>query len=81
MNEMYIFIGLNLLTAHLKKNNLKDYWSTDPIIETPFFGKVISQDRFCLLQKLLHFGDNRNPCPGNRLVKIGTVVETLKKKI
>jgi len=80
LNEMYIFIGLNLLMAHLKKNNLKDYWSTDPIIETPFFGKIMSQDRFCLLQRLLHFSDNRIPCPGNRLVKIGTVVETLKKK-
>jgi len=40
----------------------------------------MSQDRFCLLQRLLHFSDNRNPCPGNRLVKIGTVVETLRKK-
>jgi hypothetical protein len=66
--------------AHIKKNNLEDYWSTDPIIEIPFLGKVMSQDRFFLLQRLLHFSDNRNPFPGNRLVKIGTVVETLIKK-
>lgn len=80
LNEMYSFIALNLLMVHLKKNNLKDYWSTNPMLETPFFGKVMSQDRFILIQRILHFSDNLNLCPGNRLVKIGTVVETLRKK-
>lgn len=49
------------------------------MLETLIFGKVISQDRFILLQRILHLNDNLNLCPRDRLVMIDTVIETLRK--
>lgn len=80
LNEMYIFFALMLLMPHVKKNNIKDYWSTSVLLSTPIFGKIMTQDRFLLLLRVLHFNDNRNQIPGDRLFKIKTIVESLRKK-
>lgn len=80
LNEMYVFFALMLLMAHIQKNNIKDYWLTSILLSTPIFEKVMTQDRFLLLLRLLHFSDNRNQLPGDRLFKIGTIVESLQKK-
>ena len=37
VEELKIFMGLILLMGYVKKDTLKDYWSTDPLIETPVF--------------------------------------------
>jgi len=80
LNEMYIFFSLMLLMPHVKKNNIKNYWSTSVLLSTPIFGKIMTQDRFLLLLRVLHFNDNRNQIPGDRLFKIKIIVESLRKK-
>jgi hypothetical protein len=80
LNEMYIFFSLMLLMPHIKKNNIKDYWSTSVLLSTPIFGKIMTQDRFLLLLRVLHFSNNRNQIPGDRLFKIKTIIESLRKK-
>ena len=42
---------------------LQDYWSTNPILCTPFFGSTMTRDRFLLLLSFLYFNDNRNYIP------------------
>lgn len=64
----------------IKKNNIKDYWSTSPLLLTPIFGKTMSQDRYLIILRLLHFCDNQNQVQGNRLFKIDTIVESLRMK-
>lgn len=41
----------------------------------------MSQDRFLLILRLLHFADNQNQTPGNRIFKISPIIETLRKKL
>uniref|UniRef100_A0A1B6E0J2 PiggyBac transposable element-derived protein domain-containing protein n=1 Tax=Clastoptera arizonana TaxID=38151 RepID=A0A1B6E0J2_9HEMI len=57
-DELYCFFGVFLLMPHCRKNTLKSYWTTDPLLLTPFFPKMFSQDRFLLLLRMLHFNDN-----------------------
>lgn len=80
VNEMYTFFALTLLMAHQKKNNIKDYWSTSPLLLSPIFGKMMSQDRYLIILRLLHFCDNQNQVQGNRLFKIDTIIESLRIK-
>jgi len=40
----------------------------------------MSQNRFLLILRLLHFTDNFNQIPGDRIYKIKPVIETLRKK-
>jgi len=79
-NEMYTFLAVCLLMAHVKKNKIKDYWSTSFLLSTPAFGQLMSQNRFLLILRLLHFNDNFNQIPGDRIYKIKPVIETLRKK-
>jgi hypothetical protein len=57
-----------LLMPQIKKNSIKDYWSTSVLISTPIFGKIMTQDWFLLLLRVLHFNDNSNQIPGDRIL-------------
>jgi hypothetical protein len=68
--ELYIFLGLAMLMARVKKLYLAEYWSTDPLIPTPQFSEYMSSDRYLLLLRLLHFSDNDTQTQGDRLHKL-----------
>ncbi|GFX23456.1 piggyBac transposable element-derived protein 4 [Trichonephila clavipes] len=56
--EMLRFISLMLLQGVVQKPVQKWFWSKRPILSTPFFGKVMSEMRYGLLMKFLHFSNN-----------------------
>ena len=42
----------------LKKQDIKDYWSMDKMITTPFFRKMMSRDKYHNMQSFFHLCDN-----------------------
>ncbi|XP_030638827.1 piggyBac transposable element-derived protein 4-like [Chanos chanos] len=56
--EIYTFLATVMIMGLVKKNNMRDYWTADPMLSTPFFPIVFSQDRFFLLLHALHFSDS-----------------------
>ena len=62
MSEMKRFIGILLLMGVIKKPSLNEYWSTDPLISTPFFhsDSSLTRDRFLLLHHFIRFADYRH---------------------
>ena len=60
------------------------YWSTNPIIRTPFFNEALARNRFQSILEFLHFNENSvyqpNDPQGDRLYKIRPVVEDLVSK-
>lgn len=79
-DELYCFFRVFLLMPHSKKNNLKLYWTTDPLLVTPIFGKLFSQDRFLLILRILHFDDNSLAQGGDKLYKLRTIIDTIRRK-
>ena len=75
--EMKKFLGLMFLTGIIRKPTLEDYWSTDSMIETPIFGKVMSRNRFEIILSYLHFNDNekRSPNCDDRLYKVRPIID------
>ncbi|GFR21247.1 piggyBac transposable element-derived protein 4 [Trichonephila clavata] len=57
-NEILKFLGLILLMGHIEKDSIQDYWTTNYLVETPFFREVMPRDRFLMILKFLHFSDN-----------------------
>ncbi|GFU07656.1 piggyBac transposable element-derived protein 4 [Trichonephila clavipes] len=57
-NEILGFLGLILLMGHIEKDCIQDYWTTNNMIETPFFREVLPRDRFLMILKFLPFSDN-----------------------
>ncbi|XP_033741799.1 piggyBac transposable element-derived protein 4-like [Pecten maximus] len=57
-NEMKAFLGMIIAMGLVTQANIQDYWSSDPVVSTPFFGTVMSRDRFLSIMSFLHLSDN-----------------------
>ena len=77
------FLGIIILMGIVRKNNLKDYWSTDASIDTPYIRSVMSRDRFLQIMQYLHLNNNENAPRADdpqrdRLFKIRPVYDILR---
>ena len=82
-SKIRCFIAILILQGIVKKPTLQSYFSKRESVNTPFFSKVMSADRFSLLCKFLHF-ENNQLCdqtePRTNETKIKTVMENIVKK-
>ena len=53
--EVRVVLDIVILQEIVQKPNIDYYYSTNPLIHTPIFGKIISRDRLKLILKYLHF--------------------------
>ena len=78
---MMTFIALALQMGHDLKDTLHDYWSRLRQFHTPFYGEIMTRDRFLHILCFLHFVDNsQRPDQGeeyDRLWKLRNVFDTL----
>lgn len=80
-SDMKKCIGLIILMGQIRKDSIKEYWSTDPYLETPVFGKTLSRSRFEDIWTVLHFNNNENKTDDSgRLFKVQPVLDYLLKK-
>jgi len=56
--EMRKFMGIIFLMAQVRKERVRDYWSTDPTISMPIFPQTMSRNRFESIWQAWHFSDN-----------------------
>ncbi|CAG5019923.1 unnamed protein product [Parnassius apollo] len=79
-HEIKRFFGLILFMGLVKLPSISDYWSTDNIFQQPFPRTVMTRNRFELLLQYLHFADNYNLNPNDRIGKIRYLVNLLNDK-
>jgi len=79
-NELWCYFGLTMLMGFVKKPTIKEYWTTNPLIVTPMFGKIMSRNRFETITRGLHFANNENPNPIDRFWKLGIICTNLLEK-
>jgi hypothetical protein len=82
-NEIYVYLGLIMLMRIVQKPSIKAHFSKNPIPDTPIFSQTMSQDRFKLVSKFMHFVDNttQNTFYGpKKLFKIHSITDYLHNK-
>ncbi|XP_067225208.1 piggyBac transposable element-derived protein 4-like [Chanodichthys erythropterus] len=77
VNEIYTFLAAVIVMGLVRKGSLKDYWTTDPLTQTPFFPTLFPLDRFQVLLRALHFADNTTANLRDPLNKIRSVFTSL----
>lgn len=77
--EMKKFLGIIMVMGFVKKTEIRDYWSKDPLMETPIFSKIVSKTsrtRFVQILTLWHFNNNTQlTADSNRLIKIEPLLD------
>ena len=59
-HEMRLFFGFTFAIGMTAKLDIQLYWSSDEVLNKPFFGRTMSRNRFLLILKFLHFTDLHN---------------------
>jgi len=72
-SEMKCFLGLLMWTGLVSLPSYDLYWSTSVIFKTEF-STFMSRNRFEILLQMIHFADNSQADPNNRLYKLGSVI-------
>ena len=57
-NEMKKFLALSFLMGVVRKPEVSDYWSTNPLLKGSIFNSVMPRNRFQSILQFLHFADN-----------------------
>jgi len=79
--EMRKFMGLIILMGQVRKESVRDYWSTDPTISTPIFPQTMSRNCFESIWQPWHFSDNsQQRKDSGGLVKIFPLYEYFLQK-
>ena len=84
-DKMLAFLALAYFMGMLPKCNVKDYWTVDKVMSTPFPGTVMSRNDFMVILSFLHCADNAQYItkgqPGyNPKNKLGTFYEECVRK-
>lgn len=59
--EFWCWLALRLLSEENKRVNIRDNWSTNPLLNCPAFSKTMTLDRFELISQALHFESDDYP--------------------
>ncbi|KAK7095512.1 hypothetical protein V1264_006908 [Littorina saxatilis] len=59
VQEMKVFLALTINMGLLWKPEIKQYWSTDPLCTTPFWGDYMARDRYLAILGFFHLVDNQ----------------------
>ncbi|KAL8582146.1 hypothetical protein ACOMHN_004065 [Nucella lapillus] len=82
--ELKVFLGLLFLMGIVDKPDIKSYWSTNPYLKTPIFGKSMSRNRFEAILMAFHLNDNTQNLPrddpGYKLFKIQPLLSKLQDR-
>ena len=59
-DHMITFLAIMFLMGIIKRNNIKEYWSTDESITAPFIPRLMSRNEFHNIMTFFHLVDNTN---------------------
>lgn len=67
-----------MLISRVKKLSIDEYWSTDELLGTENFPRIMKKDRYISLLQMLYFHDNGETTNQDALIKIQSIIDRLQ---
>ena len=69
----------------VNQEDIRDYWSTDEVLSTPFFSQIMARDKFMNILTFFHLCGNDSYVPRgqagyNPVGKLGTIYSVFTEK-
>jgi len=81
IEELNTFIGILILSNFNQRRAIKDYWSTDPLLECPIVRRSMSRNKFILIKKNLKCSKQSDKNQDDPVWRIRAVLEIFRKNI
>ena len=83
--EIKTFLALIIAMGLVNQEDIRDYWSTDEVLATPFFSQIMARDKFMNILTFFHLCDNDSYVPRgqagyNSVGKLGTIYSVVTEK-
>ncbi|XP_039719790.1 piggyBac transposable element-derived protein 4-like [Pteropus medius] len=69
-DELKVFFAVMLLQRIVQKPELEMFWSTRPLLDTPYLRQIMTGERFLLLLRCLHFVNNHSISTGQSKAQV-----------
>ena len=63
MEEMLAYLGMHIAMGIVNMPSLRDFWSSNPIMQHQWFPSIMSRDRFKQILRYFHCADSNNYVP------------------
>lgn len=73
------FIALTMLTGIVKKTSIKAYWSTEPMLDTPYFRSCMSRDRYIDILHYIRFSNPYDVEKENKATRLSYFMQKMKQ--
>ena len=74
-DDIWIYMCIIMFMGIINKPHYHMYWSSDPILCTPIFSRLMRRDRFEQIRSMMHFTDPLNEDPQDPLWKLSSFLE------
>jgi len=78
MDELWVYLCLQLMMAMVHKANIHQYWSKEHTINTPIFSRLMRRDRFEQIRKMIHLTNPLEENPDESLAKLNSFLDILR---
>ena len=80
VEELYKYFGILLFSGYVKMPFRRMYWETKPDANCFLVSKSMSRNRFEKIHQYLHFNDNMNIDPKDKVFKVRPILDHFNKK-
>ena len=80
VEELYKYFGILLFSGYVKMPFRRMYWETKPDANCFLVSKSMSKNRFEKIHQYLHFNDNMNIDPRDKVFKVRPILDHFNKK-
>ena len=78
MDEIKVFFALVIAMGTVRKSCIQDYWTSNEVSSTPFFGHYMSRNRFLLILSNFHIVNNDADHRLDKLFKVRPLLSMLQ---